>query len=122
MVCVISKEGYPLMPTTNVVARLLLKQVSTYKIWRQNNNEYYLRKHFWKQKIFWSEGYFACSIGNVSKEVIENYIKRIRLNIGIMFGDEIRDLRFPEIWADDEYIFRSFWIWNSLEHVKKIIK
>ncbi len=53
----------------------LLKQISTYRIWRQNNNHYYLSKHFWKEKTFWSDGYFACSIGNVSKETIEQYIK-----------------------------------------------
>jgi len=51
------------------------KQLSTYRIWRQNNNQFYLRKHFWKEKTFWSDGYFACSIGNVSKEIIEQYIK-----------------------------------------------
>ena len=50
-------------------------QISTYRIWRQNNNSYYLRKHFWKEKTFWSDGYFACSIGNISKETIEQYIK-----------------------------------------------
>ena len=51
------------------------KQISTYRIWRQNNNEYYLNKHFWKEKTFWSDDYFACSTGNVSREVIEQYIK-----------------------------------------------
>lgn len=50
------------------------KQISTYRIWRQNSNEYYLKKHFWKEKTFWSDGYFACSIGNVSKETIQKYI------------------------------------------------
>ena len=53
----------------------LFKQISTYRIWRQNNNSFYLRSHFWKEKTFWSDGYFACSIGNVSKEQIEQYIK-----------------------------------------------
>jgi len=51
------------------------KQISTYRIWRQNNNNCYLSKHFWKEQTFWSDGYFACSIGNVSKEIIEQYIK-----------------------------------------------
>lgn len=51
------------------------KQISTYRIWRQNNNHYNLRTHFWKEKTFWSDGYFACSIGNVSKETIEKYIQ-----------------------------------------------
>lgn len=53
----------------------LLKQMSTYRIWRQNNNYLYLSKQFWKEKTFWSDGYFACSIGNISKETIEKYIQ-----------------------------------------------
>lgn len=32
-------------------------------------------KLFWKEKTFWSDGYFSCSIGNVSKEIIEKYIQ-----------------------------------------------
>jgi putative transposase len=53
----------------------LLKQISTYRIWRQNGNDTYLKKHFWKEKTFWSDGYFACSIGMVSKDIIEKYIR-----------------------------------------------
>lgn len=53
----------------------LLKQMSTYRIWRQNNNHLHLSKQFWKEKTFWSDGYFACSIGNVSKDIIEKYIQ-----------------------------------------------
>ena len=34
-----------------------------------------LAKFFWKEIIFWSDGYFSCSIGNVSKETIEKYIQ-----------------------------------------------
>lgn len=44
----------------------LLKQISTYRIWKNQGD--FLKKHFWKEKHFWSDGYFACSIGNVSKE------------------------------------------------------
>lgn len=33
-----------------------------------------LAKFLWK-KTFWSDGYFSCSIGNVSKETIEKYIQ-----------------------------------------------
>lgn len=51
------------------------KQISTYRIWRQNNNHLILKKQFWKEKTFWSDGYFACSIGNISKETIEKYIQ-----------------------------------------------
>ena len=39
------------------------------------NNQQYLVKQFWKEKTFWSDGYFACSIGNVSKDIIEKYIQ-----------------------------------------------
>jgi len=51
------------------------KQISTYRIWRQNNNHLILKKQFWVEKTFWSDGYFACSIGNVSKETIQKYIE-----------------------------------------------
>lgn len=65
---------YP--PTKSILDIVrLLKQVSTYRIWRQNNNRVLLSKYFWKEKIFWSRGYFACSIGNVSQTTIESYIK-----------------------------------------------
>ena len=53
----------------------LLKQISTYRIWRENGNDNYLSREFWKEKTFWSDGYFACSIGNVSREAIEKYIQ-----------------------------------------------
>ena len=52
-----------------------MKQMSTYRIWRQNNNHISLQKQFWKERTFWSDGYFACSIGNVSKETIKKYIQ-----------------------------------------------
>ncbi len=52
-----------------------IKQISTYRIWRQNNNHISLQKQFWKERTFWSDGYFACSIGNISKETIKKYIQ-----------------------------------------------
>lgn len=51
------------------------KQISTYRIWRPNNNHLILKKQFWAEKTFWSDGYFVCSIGNVSKEIIQRYIE-----------------------------------------------
>lgn len=53
----------------------LFKQISTYRIWRQNNNANYLKRDFWKENTFWGDGYFACSIGQISKETIEKYIQ-----------------------------------------------
>lgn len=49
-----------------------LKEYSTYKAWK--NYSSLLSKHYWKKEIFWSDGYFACSIGQVSQTAIEKYI------------------------------------------------
>ena len=51
----------------------LLKQQITYRTWQHHND--YLARHFWKESTFWSDGYFACSIGNVSKATIQKYIE-----------------------------------------------
>ena len=51
----------------------LLKQLTTYRMWQKHNE--YLSQHFWKERAFWSDGYFSCSIGNVSKEIIQKYIQ-----------------------------------------------
>jgi putative transposase len=65
---------YP--PTKSILDVVrLFKQMSTYRIWRQNNNHIYLKKQFWSENTFWGDGYFACSIGQVSKETIENIYK-----------------------------------------------
>ena len=50
-----------------------LKQIAPANIWKSYSEE--LKVHFWKENTFWSDGYFACSIGNVSKETIEKYIR-----------------------------------------------
>ena len=61
-------------PTMSVLGLVRwFKQISTYRLWRNNIME--LAKLFWKEKTFWSDGYFSCSIGNVSKETIEKYIQ-----------------------------------------------
>lgn len=65
---------YP--PTKSILEVVrLFKQISTYRIWRQNNNHIELSRYFWKENTFWGDGYFACSIGQVSKETIEKYIQ-----------------------------------------------
>lgn len=51
----------------------LLKQLTTYRMWQKHNK--YLSQYFWKERTFWSDGYFSCSIGNVSKEIIQKYIQ-----------------------------------------------
>ena len=50
-----------------------LKQYSANQMWK--HNEMFLSKQYWKHHVFWSDGYFACSIGQVSQEIIEQYIQ-----------------------------------------------
>ena len=48
-----------------------LKGKSSYKLQREFAS---LRKEYWGQRM-WARGYFACSTGNVTDEMIKEYIK-----------------------------------------------
>lgn len=50
-----------------------IKQQTTFYLWQKYPN--FLSKCYWKKKIFWSDGYFACSIGEVSTATIQKYIE-----------------------------------------------
>ncbi len=50
-----------------------LKQASTYHSWKNHSDE--LSGQYWKENTLWSDGYFACSVGNVSREIVERYIE-----------------------------------------------
>lgn len=50
-----------------------VKSYTTYHIWKLYSD--YLSKHFWKEKTFWSDGYFICSVGNVSEKTLKKYIE-----------------------------------------------
>ena len=50
------------------------KQESTIAIWKQFS--VLLRKNFWKENTFWSDGYFVSTIGEVSESTIRNYIEK----------------------------------------------
>jgi len=41
-------------------------------LWKSFERE--LKREFWKELIFWSDGYFICSIDNVSEKTIRRYI------------------------------------------------
>lgn len=56
---------------TNIVH--VLKQHSTWKLWKIHSH--FLKKYYWKNRVFWSDGYFAASIGQVSQSTIEHYIE-----------------------------------------------
>lgn len=51
----------------------IVKHETTYYLWQKYNSV--LSKQYWKKKIFWSDGYFACSIGEVSSATIQKYIE-----------------------------------------------
>ena len=50
-----------------------LKQETTNRIWKIEPR--YLAKHFWKERTFWTDGYFVSTIGEVSEETIRRYIQ-----------------------------------------------
>ena len=64
-------ETEPTMSISKVVN--LMKSYTTYHIWKRYPQ--YLRKQFWKEHTFWTDGYFACSVGNVSEEMLKKYIE-----------------------------------------------
>jgi hypothetical protein len=50
-----------------------IKQETTHCLGVKYNS--FLSKQYWKKHIFWSDGYFACSIGEVSSSTIQKYIE-----------------------------------------------
>ena len=59
----------PQMSVSKLVQKVKGKR--SYKLQREFGS---LRKEYWGQRM-WARGYFACSTGNVSDEVIKAYIK-----------------------------------------------
>lgn len=51
----------------------VLKQQSTQIIYGRYHAE--LKKYFWKENTFWTDGYFCSSIGEVSSESLKKYIE-----------------------------------------------
>lgn len=51
----------------------LIKSYTTYHIWIKYQK--FLNKHFWKERTFWTDGYFISTIGNVSEKMINEYIE-----------------------------------------------
>ena len=63
-------QHIPRISISSIVNRI--KSITTHRIWEKHSN--YLQKQFWKEKTFWSDGYFVCSVGEASPETIRNYI------------------------------------------------
>jgi len=50
-----------------------LKQESTVQLWKKHEKD--LKRYFWKERTFWSDGYFCWTTGNASQETIRHYIE-----------------------------------------------
>ena len=64
-------ETDPTMSISKLVN--LLKSYTTYHILRKH--PYYLCKRLYGKRTFWNDGYFACSVGNVSEKILKEYIE-----------------------------------------------
>ena len=51
----------------------IVKILKPYYLWQKYPD--FLSKWYWKKKIFWSDGSFACSIGEISSATIQKYIE-----------------------------------------------
>ena len=51
----------------------VLKQQSTIQMLRRYASE--LKKQYWKENTFWTDGYFCSTIGEVSSKTLKHYIQ-----------------------------------------------
>ena len=51
----------------------VLKQQSTIQMWRRYASE--LKKQYWKENTFWTDGYFCSTIGEVNSKTLKHYIQ-----------------------------------------------
>ena len=63
--------SYPPNPSVSSIVKRL-KQINTNSLWKVYHS--FLKRHFWKEHTFWSDGYFACSIGEAHPDDISDYI------------------------------------------------
>lgn len=63
-------EAKPTFSPYSIVHKI--KFVSTFRIWKKYDE--LLQKYYWKEKTFWSDGYFVSSIGEANSETIKKYI------------------------------------------------
>jgi len=64
-------KSEPKISVLSIIRRL--KQESTNLLWKTEKE--YLKKHYWGENTLRSDGYFVSTIGNVSKEAVEYYIR-----------------------------------------------
>ena len=61
------------IPTSLSAEKLvkLIKSYTTYHVWKSHD----LSKYYWNERTLWTDGYFICSIGNVSQKQLKRYIE-----------------------------------------------
>ena len=64
-------ETKPNCNLSNIVK--ILKSYTTFHIWKLHRD--ILKREFWKENTFWTDGDFVCSVGNISEETLKNYIE-----------------------------------------------
>jgi putative transposase len=64
-------DSTPEISATQIVRKL--KQESTISVWKQFPQ--ILKRHFWKERTFWTDGYFVSTTGQASEETIRKYIE-----------------------------------------------
>ena len=104
-------ETEPTMSISKIVN--LMKSYTTYHIWKRYPQ--YLRKQFWKEHTFWTDGYFACSVGNVSEEMLKRYIgnssQKISTHLLIMEVDFCPVLCITEVPVLQAFRGISHFVW-----------
>ena len=65
-------QSVPDLSVSQIIRRI--KQVPTKLCWNQYSG--ILRKFYWKKRILWSDGTFACTIWNVSLATAREYIQK----------------------------------------------
>ena len=64
-------ESVPKLSPLTIIRTL--KSLSTRKLWSRYPE--ILKKYYWKERTLWSDGYFVCSTGEASTEIIRKYIE-----------------------------------------------
>ena len=64
-------ESVPKVSPLQIVR--VLKQQSTIQMWRKYSKE--LKKYYWAENTFWTDGYFVSTIGEVSSKTLKHYIQ-----------------------------------------------
>ena len=62
----------------NETRKLIISEINiiTLKDYKKQLQQHsFLKKEFWKEHTFWSDGYFVCSIGEANPDTIRKYIE-----------------------------------------------